>query len=80
MGTLVSFGDISKGETIAMVMGQKEPAEGEDNGLIIAAAPDLYEALHAIRTFMWAEGYEDQTSMMAQADAAIAKAEGEDSQ
>ena len=42
---------------------------------LIAAAPDLYEALVALRSFMWAEGYADQNLPMAQADEAIAKAE-----
>jgi hypothetical protein len=41
-----------------------------------AAAHELLEALKAMRSFMWAEGYADQTAAMAQADAAIAKAEG----
>jgi hypothetical protein len=48
----------------------------EANALIIEAAPELYGALHALRSFMWAEGYADQTPEMAQADSAIAKAEG----
>jgi hypothetical protein len=41
-----------------------------------AAPVELLEALIALRSFMWAEGYADQTVAMAQADAAIAKAEG----
>lgn len=36
---------------------------------------DLLDALKALRSFMWAQGYADQTPAMAQADAAIAKAE-----
>lgn len=43
---------------------------------LIAAAPDLYEALKALRSLLWDEGYSDQTLAMARADAAIAKAEG----
>lgn len=46
MGTLVSFGDISKGETIATVMAQKDAAEGEANGKFYAAAsPDVILSL-----------------------------------
>lgn len=48
----------------------------EANASLIIAAPDLYEAIMALRSFMWAEGYADQNIPMAQADAAIAKAEG----
>lgn len=40
-----------------------------------ASAPELLAALRTLRSFMWAEGYADQTPAMAQADAAIAKAE-----
>lgn len=47
----------------------------EANARLIAAAPALYSALIALRSFMWAEGYADQTPAMAQADAAIEKAE-----
>jgi hypothetical protein len=42
---------------------------------IAAAATDPLEALKALRSFMWSEGYADQTAEMAQADKAIAKAE-----
>lgn len=47
-----------------------------DDAVIAATAPELFDALTALRSFMWAEGYADQTPAMAQADAAIAKAEG----
>jgi hypothetical protein len=43
---------------------------------LIAAAPQLLEALFNLRNFMWSEGYADQTAEMAQADAAIEKAGG----
>jgi len=46
------------------------------NACLIAAAPELLEELKALRSFMWGEGYADQTVTMARADAAIAKAEG----
>ena len=50
--------------------------EFEGNIILAAAAPELLEALISLRSFMWSEGYADQTPSMAQADAAIAKAEG----
>ena len=37
---------------------------------------NVLEALIELRKFMWSEGYADQTPAMAQADAAIAKAQG----
>lgn len=40
------------------------------------SAHELLEALKTLRSFMWSEGYADQNLPMAQADAAIAKAEG----
>lgn len=48
-----------------------------DNEPLFAAAQDVLEALKALRSFMWSEGYADQNLPMAQADAAIAKAEGD---
>lgn len=45
------------------------------NYALHAAAPELYKALMDLRSFMWSEGYADQTAAMAQADRAIAKAE-----
>lgn len=56
----------------------EEIAELNDagNGYIIAAAPDLLKALMDLRSFLWSVGYADQTVSMAQADAAISKAEG----
>jgi hypothetical protein len=41
----------------------------------MAASFELLEALKDLRSFMWSEGYADQTAEMAKADAAIAKAE-----
>lgn len=38
-------------------------------------ASDVLNALIALRSFMWSEGYADQTPAMAQADAAIAASE-----
>lgn len=75
LGTLISFGDCTKGENIAAVMAQRDPTEGKANAALLLASPDLLEALTALRSFMWAEGYADQTPAMVQADAAIAKAE-----
>jgi hypothetical protein len=45
------------------------------DGPLLTAALELYQALRALRSFMWAQGYADQTAEMAQADAAIAKVE-----
>jgi hypothetical protein len=56
--------------------GDSTLATGLANAHLMAAAPELWEALTALRSFMWAEGYADQTPAMASADAAIAKAEG----
>jgi hypothetical protein len=64
------------GARIAFTEQQNVGVEEETaNAHILAAAPELLEALRAMRTFMWAEGYADQTAVMAKADAAIAKAE-----
>lgn len=42
---------------------------------VLAHREELLRCLLCLRSFMWAEGYADQTAEMAQADAAIAKAE-----
>jgi hypothetical protein len=55
---------------------RKATREGQANADLIATAPELFEALTALRSFMWSEGYADQTAEMAKADAALAKAEG----
>jgi hypothetical protein len=39
---------------------------------------ELLEALKALRSLLWTEGYADSTPAMAKADALIAKAEDED--
>ncbi|HTF68062.1 MAG TPA: hypothetical protein VK638_35815 [Edaphobacter sp.] len=54
---------------------QAEP-ELDAQERVRASAPELLHALKGLRSFMWAEGYADQTVEMAQADAAIAKVEG----
>jgi hypothetical protein len=54
--------------------GNCEYGDYEANARLIAAAPELLKALKELRSFMWSEGYADQTVEMAQADAAIAKA------
>lgn len=45
MGSLISFGDISKGENIAFSCAQRDPEEGKANARLIAAAPELLKAL-----------------------------------
>lgn len=45
MGSLISWGDISKGESIAIAVAQKDAKEGIANANLIAAAPEMYEAL-----------------------------------
>lgn len=47
-----------------------------DDARLIAAAPELLTALMALRSFMWKEGYADQTPAMAKADVAIYNATG----
>jgi hypothetical protein len=44
---------------------------------LAATAPELLEALTALRDFMWSEGYADQTAEMRQAEDVIAKATGD---
>lgn len=56
---------------------QKDLISSLELTLSNATAPDVLAALIALRSFMWSEGYADQTPAMAQADAAIAKAEAE---
>jgi hypothetical protein len=47
----------------------------EANAHLIAAAPELLEALKDLRSLLWTEGYADSTPAMAKADALIAKVE-----
>jgi hypothetical protein len=50
--------------------------EFKANARLIAAAPELLEALKALRSFMWKEGYTDTTPAMVKADVAISNATG----
>jgi hypothetical protein len=50
-------------------MQSKEPASFEQ--FLAARIARLEAALRALRTYMWAEGYADQTAVMRQADAAL---------
>jgi hypothetical protein len=54
---------------------QAEP-DLDETERVRAAGPELLEALIELRRVLWSEGYADQTPEMAQADAAIRKAEG----
>ena len=47
VGSLISWGDISKGENVCAVMPQKHKAVCEANACLIAAAPDLLKELEA---------------------------------
>lgn len=62
-------------ETVAIAIG-KTMEQAKFRSHILAAAPELYESLLALRSLLWSEGYADQTPAMAQADAVIRKAEG----
>ena len=56
VGSLVSYGDISKGETICAVVPQRDKAVTEANARLIAQAPKMAELLKSWRD---AEGMED---------------------
>jgi hypothetical protein len=45
MGSLISFGDLIRGETIGIAYAQKDVGQGKANARLIAAAPELIEAL-----------------------------------
>jgi len=47
VGSLVSYGDISKGESVASVMPQRNMAECAANARLIASAPDLLRILNS---------------------------------
>lgn len=66
----------SGGRQVAFVQCKSNKRVARANADILASAPELLDALMALRSFMWAEGYADQNLPMAQADAAIANAEG----
>jgi|HubBroStandDraft_1064217.scaffolds.fasta_scaffold13278_1 hypothetical protein len=41
MGSLISFGDLTKGENIAAVFAQKNPEEGKANAQLVVCAPEM---------------------------------------
>lgn len=45
VGSLISYGDLTKGENVCAVMPQKDKAQTEANAHLIAAAPELLAAL-----------------------------------
>lgn len=76
MGSLISYGDISKGQSVAIALAQKDALTGKANARLIAAAPELLEALKAIfedNCFYHKDGDERAYLM---AIRAIKKAEG----
>lgn len=52
MGSLITFGDMSKGEAIGIVYAQRNPYEAQANARLIAAAPELLEALKEAEEFV----------------------------
>jgi hypothetical protein len=48
VGSLISYGDISKGENLAVVMPQKDIRTTEAYAHLFAATPELLEALQAM--------------------------------
>lgn len=78
IGSMVSFGDISKGETVAIVMAQKSQPNGEGNAHLIAAAPDLFEALaRLVDNVKDYETWQRPCLALDEAIAALSKARGE---
>jgi hypothetical protein len=45
LGTLISYGDLSKGESIAIVMSTMDNVTAQANAALIAAAPEMYHVL-----------------------------------
>lgn len=80
MGSLISHGDISKGQTIANVFAQRNVEEGEANGRLVAAAPELYEALLACQLQLLQSNNDSEYAREANdlANAALLKAKGSD--
>jgi hypothetical protein len=79
MGSLISWGDISRGEVVAIVHAQRNPAEGKANARLIAAAPEILEVLkEMVADDAFAElcqGIGEEPSWLKLARAAIAKAQ-----
>ena len=52
VGALVSYGDISKGESVCAVLPQRDILETKANAFLIAAAPDLLKAAQSANRHM----------------------------
>lgn len=66
-------GGLSSGKYICCL---PDHNENEANAHLIAAAPELYEALKDIRKTLEALGYQDNSYSMGVVDKALSKAEG----
>ena len=69
LGTLISYGDLSKGENIGIVFSTKDDSTGKANARLIAAAPAMYDAL-VIALALMDEGreYDFVQKVMSQAE------------
>jgi len=75
VGSLVSYGDISKGENICAVMPQRDKSVCEANAALISAAPELYEALQACLKRLYAiPTFSEDRAAIALAESALKKA------
>jgi hypothetical protein len=82
VGSLVSYGDLTKGENICTVMPQLDIAVCEANARLISAAPELLDSLEqfvALANFdadTLPKTTEEWDAMVTEAEVAIAKAKG----
>lgn len=78
VGALVSCGDISKGETVCIILPRRDKSETEANANLIAAATEMLGALEgAIHRLGRIEGFGCPQDILDSMRAAIRKARGE---